>query len=292
VDIKWILNSTLLGEQTLGGLQVFLPYVRDYVKTFSGKSIDTFQWKEHLYEYYRAHGGQEKIDALNTVNWDVMRLIFCVNFCTEWLSQGWFYGEGIELPVKLEYDTTLATKAQALAARWDEFRAIDVAKLGFSASDLDSFNSNQKSESRSVTCPSHIADALVVLLLEQLQDYPPFPSAHKSHLGEIYGFSTTGNAEIRFRFYVFALLNPSSPAAKEFAQEAARWVTGNDGTGLIKGRGKFSRPIFRSINKVDKDLAVTTFNKSKKAFHPIVRKMIEKVRLASWVVFNRGLTKA
>jgi len=229
-------------EQTVGGLQVFLPYVRDYVKTFSGKSIGTFQWKDHLYAYFKAHGGEEMINALDKVDWD-----------------GWFYGEGIELPVKLEYDTSLATKAQDLAARWHEARSIDIAKLGFSVSDLDSFNSNQK-----------------MLLLEQLQDYPPFPSAHKRHLGELYGFSTTGNAEIRFRFYEFALLDPSSSAAKEFAKDAALWVTGNDGTGLIKGRGKFSRPVFRSINKVDKDLAVSTFNKSKKAFHPIVRKMIEK----------------
>lgn len=50
---------------------MFLPYIRDYVKTFSGKSIDTFQWKDHLYSYYKAHGGQEKIDALDSIDWNV-----------------------------------------------------------------------------------------------------------------------------------------------------------------------------------------------------------------------------
>jgi leukotriene-A4 hydrolase len=58
-------------EQTLGGLDVFLPYIRDYVSSFQGKSITTWDWKEHLYTYFERHGGPEKIDALNSVDWDV-----------------------------------------------------------------------------------------------------------------------------------------------------------------------------------------------------------------------------
>jgi len=55
-----------------------------------------------------------------------------------------------------------------------------------------------------------------------------------------------------------------------------RWVVGDDGTGVIKGRMKFCRPIFRLVNKVDKNLAVSVFTKAKDAFHPIARKLIEK----------------
>jgi leukotriene-A4 hydrolase len=55
----------------VGGLPVFLPYIRDYVKTFTGKSISTEQWKEHLYGYYKVNGGQKKIDALNSIDWNV-----------------------------------------------------------------------------------------------------------------------------------------------------------------------------------------------------------------------------
>jgi hypothetical protein len=58
-------------EQTLGGLDVFLPYIRDYVSSFQGKSITTWDWKEHLYTYFERQGGPEKIDALNSVDWDV-----------------------------------------------------------------------------------------------------------------------------------------------------------------------------------------------------------------------------
>lgn len=66
-----ISESYRSSEQTLGGVDVFLPYVRDYVSTFQGKSITTWDWKAHLYTYFEKHGGPEKIDALNNVDWDV-----------------------------------------------------------------------------------------------------------------------------------------------------------------------------------------------------------------------------
>ncbi len=127
------LFTQLSKERTLGGLEVFLPYVKDYVETFIGKSITTAQWKEHLFGYWEKHGGPEKIKALNTVDFDA-----------------WFYGEGIELPVKMEYDISLAETAYDLAARWDAARSTDIAKLDFKKSDLDEFNSNQKGTLRSI----------------------------------------------------------------------------------------------------------------------------------------------
>ena len=58
-------------ERTIGGLDVFLPYIREYVNTFTGKSITATQWKDHLYDYYRRNGGDEKIRLLDTVDWQV-----------------------------------------------------------------------------------------------------------------------------------------------------------------------------------------------------------------------------
>jgi leukotriene-A4 hydrolase len=43
------------------------------------------------------------------------------------------------------------------------------------------------------------------------------------------------------------------------------------------GRMKFCRPIFRMASQVDKALAQEVFKGSKDAFHPIARRMIEKV---------------
>ncbi|KAG7442686.1 zincin [Guyanagaster necrorhizus] len=234
-------NLILHLERTIGGLDVFLPYVSDYVNTFMGKSITTDEWKAHLYAYYEKHGSPEKIKALDSIDWDA-----------------WFYGEGTSLPVTMEYDTSLATKAYSLAERWDASRATEVSKLSFKSDDLSGFNSNQ-----------------TAVFLERLQSYLPLPSDLLTHLGSLYGLSTTHNAEIRSRFYQLALMDVSSPAAPSFAASAANWVIG-EGTGAVVGRMKFCRDIFRAVFKVDKDTALQAFEKEKMSFHPIARKMIEK----------------
>lgn len=54
---------------------MFLPYVKDYVNTFMGKSITTQQWKDHLYGYYQKQGGTDKIKALDSVDWDVREIV-------------------------------------------------------------------------------------------------------------------------------------------------------------------------------------------------------------------------
>ncbi|EJD04497.1 uncharacterized protein FOMMEDRAFT_107254 [Fomitiporia mediterranea MF3/22] len=237
-------NLLLHLERVLGGLDVFLPYVRDYVNTFMGQSINAAIWKDHLYSYWSKHGGAEKVKALDSVDWNA-----------------WFYGEGLTLPVEMEYDTTLAEQAYALAARWDSSRDKDVSNLDFKSSDLEGFDTNQK-----------------IVFLERLQNYPAFPSSHITHLGSLYGVRTTSNIEIRDRFYELALLYPgvAPEESKAIAQEAAKWVVGEHGTGIIKGRMKFCRPVFRAVNRADPEVAKSTFMKYRSAFHPIARRLIEK----------------
>ena len=38
---------------------------------FMGRSITTQQWKDHLYDYFQNHGGQEKVKLLDSVDWNV-----------------------------------------------------------------------------------------------------------------------------------------------------------------------------------------------------------------------------
>lgn len=59
----------------LGGLDIFLPYARDYVQTFIGKSISTQDWKDHLYAYFQKNGGEEKVKLLDNVDWNVYQPI-------------------------------------------------------------------------------------------------------------------------------------------------------------------------------------------------------------------------
>lgn len=42
------------------------------------------------------------------------------------------------------------------------------------------------------------------------------------------------------------------------------------------GRMKFVRPLFRSLNKADPELALRTFKKNRDFYHPICRQMLEK----------------
>ncbi|KAJ7020251.1 peptidase family M1-domain-containing protein [Mycena alexandri] len=234
-------NLILHIEQTIGGVDVFLPYVKDYVSTFIGKSITTGQWKAHLYEYYTKNGGPEKVKLLDSIDWNA-----------------WFYGEGVELPVKMTYDTTLAQAAYALADRWDASRST-TELTEFQKIDLDDFNSNQ-----------------TIVFLERLQALPALPFSHLEHLGTLYGLSSTPNAEVRLRFYALALAPPTSDAAKHFATDAGKWVVGDDGTAVIKGRMKFCRPIFKAVFKVDEKFALELWAKNKEGFHPIARRLIDK----------------
>ena len=126
---------------------------------------------------------------------------------------------------------------------------------------MESFSSNQK-----------------VAFLQRLQALPQLPASHIAYLGSLYKVADTSNAEIRFAFYELALRDSDS-VPEHLVLDAVRWVVGDDGSGVIKGRAKFCRPIFRSIVKIDRDLAVKYFEKHQAEFHPIARRLIEKV---SW----------
>ncbi|GJJ13844.1 hypothetical protein Clacol_008101 [Clathrus columnatus] len=225
------------GKRTLGGIDVLIPYMRDYINTFTGKSITATQWKDHLYDYFRK-SDQEKVKLLDTIDW-----------------QAWFYGEGITLPVDMPYDTTLVEQAYALATSWDSSRDLIVSELTFKADDLKDFNGNQ-----------------TIVFLERLESYKPLPKTHVHHLGKVYSLNTSSNAEIRLRWYVVAL---SSDAGKDFVNDAANWLV-NDEKGL-KGRMKFCRPTFRAIYQIDKELAQKTFLDHASEFHPITANLVKKV---------------
>ncbi|KAJ7602257.1 leukotriene A4 hydrolase [Mycena rosella] len=182
-------NLILHLERVGGGLEVFLPYVKDYVSTFLRTSIATQQWKAHLYEYYAKNGRPDKVALLDSVDW-----------------QAWLYGDGLKLPVEMTYDATLAQAAYALADHWDAARAsADTAE--FTKADLDGFNANQ-----------------IIVFLERLQALPALPLAHITHLGTLYALSSSPNAEIRLRFYALAFAPLTSDAAVHFAAEAAKSI--------------------------------------------------------------------
>lgn len=66
--------------------------------------------------------------------------------------QEWLFGEGLTLPVPIEYDTTLAKASYALAAQWDTSRSKDVSELDFKPDDVAGMDTNQISTFLFPTC--------------------------------------------------------------------------------------------------------------------------------------------
>ena len=118
-----------------------------------------------------------------------------------------------------------------------------------------------------------------MVFLQTLQSYAPLPAAHVDTLGQVYGFAANTNAEIRLRFYEVALQDRASAPAKKYTPPALEWVVGSDGSGVVKGRMKFCRPVFAAAGEVDHALAKKTFEENQLAFHPIAQKLIAKVRV-------------
>jgi len=155
-------------ERTVGGLDVWLPYARDYVRTFKGKVASTATWKAHLFGYFEKHDKAVRA-KLDKVDWEA-----------------WLHGRGLDLPVQVDYDTNFADAAYALAKRWNDAR--DAAHLHFGPPDIASFTSNQ-----------------IVVFLETLETSPVFAPRLVHALNKAYSLDGTSNQEIRLRWYAVAL---------------------------------------------------------------------------------------
>jgi leukotriene-A4 hydrolase len=115
----------------------------------------------------------------------------------------------------MEYDTSLATEAYELADRWDTARDMPLDKLPFSPNDVAKLSSNQKSAQQCCYECVRLADVVrPVVFVERLQTKAALPLSHVKKLGEIYRLDSTGNVELRFRFFQLALGESKSDAAK------------------------------------------------------------------------------
>lgn len=84
-------------------------------------------------------------------------------------------------------------------------------------------------------------------------------------LGRVYGLSDSKNVELKAAYYQIAMKAEDTSSYPGVAELLAQ-----------VGRMKFVRPLFRSLNKVDRDLAVKTFEKNRDFYHPICRQLVEK----------------
>jgi leukotriene-A4 hydrolase len=157
-------------ENLVGGKATFDPFIPYYFTKFKGKSLDSYQFKDTVYEFF-----SDKKDQLDTVDWD-----------------SWYYKSG--LPPKPKFDTSIADACYLLATRWIKAAAasseVDFHNE-FSADDIASWTSTQ-----AVVFLDALADGF-----EKLASIKPAASA----LDKIYSLSKSNNPEVISRWYRLAI---------------------------------------------------------------------------------------
>ncbi|KAL1856924.1 Leucyl aminopeptidase yscIV [Diaporthe australafricana] len=152
-----------------------------------------------------------------------------------------FYSRG--LPPKPNFDTSLIDVCYKLADQWKD------KDFKPSAKDVEGLAANQK-----------------LVFLGKVQDFgEPLSAAQAEKMGDVYGFLGSQNVELKAAYFHIALRSKVTSTYNLVAELLGQ-----------VGRMKFVRPLFRSLNKVDRELAVKTFEKNKDFYHPICRGMVEK----------------
>lgn len=117
-----------------------------------------------------------------------------------------------------------------------------------SPKDVEHFTGNQK-----------------LVFLEAVQQQGDLSADRAQLLGKVYDLESSQNVELKSAYYIIALR----------AKDTASYAGVAELLGQV-GRMKFVRPLFRELNKVDRQLALDTFEKNKDFYHPICKGMVEK----------------
>ncbi|KAI9048456.1 hypothetical protein LZ554_007292 [Drepanopeziza brunnea f. sp. 'monogermtubi'] len=208
--------------EKLVGKPKFDTFIPHYFKKWSGKSLDSEEFKDTLLEFFASD--KKASEDLEKVDW-----------------QKWFHAPG--LPPKPNFDTSMVDGVYKLADKW---AAPDYQP---SPDDIKDLSANQ-----------------IVVFLEKVQLFEkPLSPAQSQAMGKEYKLATSRNVELSMRYFSIGLT-----AKDETVYPLTAKLLGE------VGRMKFVRPLFRGLNKVDRKLALETFEKNKDFYHPICRQMVEK----------------
>ncbi|KAB8215419.1 peptidase family M1-domain-containing protein [Aspergillus novoparasiticus] len=156
----------------------------------------------------------------------------------------WFYAPG--LPPKPQFDTSLVDVVYELSSKW---KSLPDSSFQPRTSDIEGLTANQ-----------------IVVLLEQilLFERPLTPELSRV-LGEVYSLAKSENIEVSNLYFQVGLRAGDDTVYKPTAELLGKI-----------GRMKFVRPLYRNLQKVNRPLAIETFEKNKDFYHPICRAMVEK----------------
>ncbi|KAL4947676.1 leukotriene A-4 hydrolase [Aspergillus filifer] len=211
--------------ENLVGKEKFDRFIPHYFTTFKEKSVDSYEFKSTLLDFFRSDG--EASQLLRELDWDA-----------------WFYKPG--LPPKPDFDTSLADVVYELANKW---KSLPESSFKPQPGDIENLTANQ-----------------VLVLLEQVLLFERPLTADLSELmGDVYGLAKSENIEVSNLYFQVGL-----KAGDKSVIEPTMELLGRI------GRMKFVRPLYRALQKVDRQLAVDTFEKYREFYHPICRGMVEK----------------
>lgn len=155
-------------ETILGGPEVFEPYLKAHVETFSHKSITTNDFKDFLFKYFSLGEKSDKIKILESVDWEA-----------------WFHKPGMPI-IQNNFDDSLAKVCIKLANDWDSSR--NTKSYPINNKDFMDLSANQK-----------------IMFLEKMMEKPAFPIHVLEAMNTLYQISEISNAEIKFRWQMLCL---------------------------------------------------------------------------------------
>ena len=159
----------------------------------------------------------------------------------------WLYKPGMP-PEKPEFDRTLSEASEKLAMSWYE---VDRTGAMVPSVNLKEWSSEQ------ITC---FLDSLLDLCEDQ-----PLKLETLGTMKRMYGFESTKNSEILFRYCCLAIAAEDT----DIIPVVIHFIT-------TQGRMKFTRPLYKALyrSKMGKELAVQTFLDHLDFYHPICVKMV------------------
>jgi len=151
-----------------------------------------------------------------------------------------------------DFSNSLSEKAEKLAKYWIDVVTNKGTTINANASDIEGWNTKQ-----------------VCIFLEALLIYgsenEPVSNEILVKIDEFYSFTSCNNSEIKHRWQSLCIMSE----VEWIIPHVVKFITS-------QGRMKFTRPLYRALfnSKMGKEIAIETFTKNSKIYHPICRKMV------------------
>lgn len=231
------------------GFDNFIKFMKSYIEEFASKSIDTNDFKNKLFDYFK--DDEINLNKLNNVDWNK-----------------WLFSPGMP-PLNLNeneipFKSKLVDEVNKLVKLWDsnDIRDLIVEKdtdYPYSIKNgMTNFNSGQK-----------------VVFLESLTNLKPFSILTLNSMDKFYNFNSSQNCEILFRWLTLLLFNKNESHYIDRIDLLKSFL-------LKQGRMKYTRPLYRlwykseKFNNKKEFESVNYFNSIRKFYHPICESLVAK----------------